>query len=199
MAYIGLKNAVIARIKNETQGQAIEYDTGMVFGKTISANITLNNASSPLYADDVVVEDDNATTGGTAELNLADISDEVKAYALGYKKGTDSGEGNSQRYIKTGEGAPYVGFGFIRTRVMDGKRSYKAYWIYKTQFALGAISAQTKGQTVSWQTPTVSGTIMGVQNDASLTDNFYEESSFNTVAEADAYLKKMAAITAPAT
>lgn len=196
MAYIGLKNAVIAQIESEKQGQAITYKAGKVFGKTISANITLNNASNPLYADDVLNEDDNSTTGGTAELNLADIADEVKAYALGYKEMENAESSGGKKYIKTGEGAPYVGFGFIRTRVLNGVRSYKAYWFYKTQFSLGSISAQTKGQTITWQTPTISGSLMGVQNDASLTDNFYEEVEFTTVAAADAYLKTMAAITA---
>ena len=64
MAFVGLKYCVFAPITTETPFTPIVYDTGVVLGRMIGANITFNRNSEPLYADDGLAESDNSITGG---------------------------------------------------------------------------------------------------------------------------------------
>jgi hypothetical protein len=63
-----MRHPVVAKINTETEGSAITYDAGMVLGKAISADINWTRNDNPLYADDVIAEDDNGITGGTIDI-----------------------------------------------------------------------------------------------------------------------------------
>lgn len=188
MAYIGMKNVLLAKLKTETKGQPCVYENGMVFGKAINADVSFTKAQTDLYADDGAAESDNSITGGNVTLGIDDIPDEALTM-LGYKK---VGEGTTAEYIKTSESSDYVGLGFTRTRVLQGIRSHEAIWLYKLQLGLESLNAQTKGQQMQWQTPTLSGTLMSVQNDADLTTNWHAFKRFENEADAVSYLKNLA-------
>lgn len=188
MAYIGMKNVLLAKLKTETKGQPCVYENGMVFGKAINADVSFTKAQTDLYADDGAAESDNSITGGSVTLGIDDIPDEALTM-LGYKK---VGEGTDAEYIKTSESSDYVGLGFTRTRVLKGERSHEAIWLYKLQLGLESLNAQTKGQQMQWQTPTLSGTLMSVQNDADLTTNWHAFKRFENEADAVNYLKSLA-------
>ena len=197
MAYIGLRRPTIATVKTETPGQALEYNAGMRFGKAIAANVSWNRNENPLYADDAIAENDNGITGGTIEFNADDLSAEERAYALGLVDQT-SGTGTSAvtTYQTTDAAAPYVGFGYIRVRRKAGVTSFQGIWYHKVQFAEGSENGQTKGQSIEWQTPTINGTIMGVQIDSSGAIHFREEQHFDTEAAAATWLDGKAGISA---
>lgn len=191
MAMIGLRYVVAAQIDAETPGAAITYKAGKVIGKAISANLTWNRNNNPLYADDTIAEDDNGVTSGSIELNVDDLSDEARGYVLGEKTVT---VGQGTEYETSEEAAPYVGFGYIRVRRKNGATTYQACWYHKAQFGEGSENAQTKGENIEWQTPTITGRIMGVQNDESLAINFRRRANFDTEAAAQAWLKTKAGI-----
>ena len=52
MAFVGMKHPVWAPIREEIEGQPVVYDTGLVIGEAISADVTFTRSNNPLYADD---------------------------------------------------------------------------------------------------------------------------------------------------
>lgn len=193
MAFIGMQKTIIARLKKETPGQAIEYENGMLFGEPIGATITIQSTKTDLNAGDKTVESDNSITGGDISLDIDDIPEEAHAL-LGFKEVAD---GEGKKYVKTGDASDYIGFGFVRTRVKSGQRSYEAMWCYKVQLGLTSINGQTKGQQIQWQTPSLSGSLMAVENDASGTVNWYEFERFPTLEKALAFLQNHAGMANP--
>lgn len=194
MSYIGMKNVFIARLKTEEKGKACVYENGMSFGRAINATVSFTKAQTELYADDGVAESDNSITGGSVTLGIDDIPDEALPM-IGYEK-VPGAEGQSPEYIKTSESSDYVGLGFTRTRVQNGVRTHEAIWLYKIQLGLDSLDAQTKGQQMQWQTPTLSGALMSVQNTASLKTNWHAFKPFEKEADAVAYLKAHAGMAA---
>lgn len=182
MAFVGMRYVVAAKLKDEKAGQAPVYDTGVVVGRAISADITYNRASNTLKADDVDAETDNGITGGTITIGVDDIADEVQAAILAQEM---TGEGE---YEELGEADPYIGLGYIRVRRYKGETSYVAYWIFKAQLGITSESAATKQDSIQWQTPTLSGSMMGVQPDESMKVKFRRRKTFTgTEAEKEAY------------
>ena len=197
MAFIGMRHVVAAKVATETPGSALTYSAGMVVGKPIQGNLTWNRSDNPLNADDVIAEDDNGVQGGSIELGTDDLLDTVRAYLLGDEAVTvGTGASATTEYETTDEPAPYVGFGYMRVRMNGGVTSYQAVWYHKAQFGETSENAQTKGENVEWQTPTITGRIMGVQNDSSGKTRFRRRASFETAAAAAAWLDAKAGITA---
>lgn len=196
MAFIGMRHVVAAVIATETPGAALTYDAGMVVGKAIQGNLTWDRNDNPLYADDAIAENDNGATGGSIELVTDDLLDAVRAYLLGDEVITSgSGDTATTEYESTDEPAPYVGFGYMRVRVKNGVTSYQAVWYHKAQFGETNENAQTKGQTIEWQTPTLTGRIMGVNDNANGTIRFRRRATFDNAAAAIAWLDAKAGIT----
>ena len=194
MAYVGLKYCVGAPITNEPEGAPITYGTGLVVGKMIGATINLTRNSNPLYADDDIAEDDNSITGGTISLNLDDVSNETLV-ALGMVKEQTGGGGGTTEYREIGEATPYMGVGYIRVRRKKGKTTYEAFWVHKCILAIQNETAETKGQTINWQTPTLEGTLMGVRINSDGSTDYRVRATFNTAADAMKWLNAKANIT----
>lgn len=197
MAIIGMRHVVVAKVTTETPGQAIVYGAGMVAGKAIQGNVSWERPDNPLYADDAIAENDNGITGGTLELGMDDVLDEVRAYMLGDEAITSgSGDTATTEYEETDKPAPYVGVGYMRVRMKNNVVSYQAVWVHKAQFGIQQENTQTKGQQIEWQTPVLNGRIMGVQTDATGTIRFRRRANFATEAAAAAWLDAKAGITA---
>ena len=56
----------------------------------------------------------------------------------------------------------------FRARKSNGK--YRYYWLYRVKFGIPATNLQTKGDSISFQTPTIEGTIMR-RNKVDFNDN----------------------------
>lgn len=196
MAFIGMRHVVAAKIATETPGAALTYSAGMVVGKAIQGNLTWDRNDNPLYADDAIAENDNGATGGSIGLVTDDLLDTVRAYLLGDEAiSVGTGTSATTEYESTDEPAPYVGFGYMRVRVKNGVTSYQAVWYHKAQFGETSENAQTKGQTIEWQTPTLTGRIMGVNDNADGQIRFRRRATFETAAAAIAWLDDKAGIT----
>ena len=195
MAYVGLKYAVFAPIKNEVRGKALVYDSGVVVGKMISADITYNRNTNPLYADDAEAENDNSITGGSITIGVDDVSDDAEKAMLGVLEEGGEGE-NAKVRREVGDATPYGGFGYVRVKRKGGVTSYRAYWVHKTQLGIATESAATKAESISWQTPVLTGPIMAVVNHADGKNDFREYETFSTEAEAMAWVNQRANIAA---
>lgn len=191
MAFIGMRHVVVARVTAETAGAEPTYNAGMVAGKAITGNLTINRNNNPLYADDAIAEDDNGVTGMSLELGLDDLLENVREYMLGLVKVAGT-SGSNDTYYDTEESAPYVGLGYIRVRRKNGETKYQAVWYYKSLFGETTENSQTKGETIEWQTPTLTGTVMGVTVNSKITYRKYQV--FDTLSAAESWLDGLAGI-----
>lgn len=194
MAYIGLRHVVAAPIETETAGTMPTYGTGVLVGRAMMANVNFDRADVTLEADDTTVESDNSIVGGTVQLGIDDLLDEARVALLGDK----AVEGDEGSYDEIGKAAPYVGIGYVRQRVYNGKTSYRAMWIIKTQFGGADENAQTKGRTTNFQTPTINGSIMGVQLEDGEMHFRRRSKFFDKASEAIAWVNQLANYTEPA-
>ena len=164
MARVGLKGLTYARVSGGGAGSAVTYAASS--GKTVAdlmirANVTYNRSNAKQHADDHAVESDNSITGGTVELELADLPNAQISDLLGYTVGT------GDVITFTGEEAPYVGVGYITKQIRAGVASYKGFWFYKVQFGLNNDNAETKAENTTFQSSTLSGEMLGVVQSAS--------------------------------
>ena len=189
MAFVGLMYSLFAPIEQEIDGQPVKYkaDAAVEVGQMIGADITFNRDSNSLYANDAEAESDNSITGGTLTINVDDIEEDAEVVILGTKMKTEE---DLKIYQEIGSPSPYGGFGYVRVRRKKGVTSYQALWIHKTQLGIATESAATKGQSISWQTPSLTGPIMAVRNDPDMENHFRDKVVFKTAAEAIAWVQK---------
>lgn len=193
MAFVGLRYPVAAPVATEVSGSGLTYSAGFVVGKAISANITKNRNTNPLYADDAIAENDNGVTGMTIEFGVDDVMDDVRSQLLGLVAVTGTGTA-IDHYDETDAAAPYVGFGYIRVRRKAGATTYQGVWFHKVQFGEDNEASQTKGESIEWQTPTLNGTVFGVQNDSTGAIKYREVKPFTSEADAKTWLNTKAGI-----
>lgn len=188
MAFIGMQHPVAAAF-SQADGAAPVYTGGMVIGKAITGNLTINHNDNPLYADDTIVEDDNSITSIDLELGTDDLSDEARQLLLGMQLVGGVGYDSD---VASG----YVGVGYIRVRRLRGVTSYQGVWLYKVQFSENAENSATKGESIEWQTPTLNGRAMGVDIAVTGVEGyvFRQKKSFETLAAAEAWLDGLAGI-----
>lgn len=191
MAFIGMRHVVAAELDTYTPGSAPTYKAGMVIGKAISGNLTINRNDNPLYADDAIAEDDRGITGMSLELGLDDLLEDASAYlGLSVAEGT----GDTLVYYDSTKSPNTVGVGYIRVRRKNGVDVFQAVWIYKAVFSQENEESQTKGESIEWQTPTINGRAAAVDLDGSGDMTFRVRKNFTTYAAAETYLDGLAGI-----
>ena len=177
MAKIGLKYPVYKTATSEG-----------VIGKAIQADISISVSEAKLYADDGIAESDKSFQSGTITLGIDDLSDTIQSDFLGHT--VNDGE----IIAKGSDSNPFVSIGFYGVKKVNGIRKYRAIWLKKVQFAEPSDTHATKGETLAFATPTLEGTIM-------LDDSgeWKNEKTFNTEAEAIAYLQAKSGVKAQCT
>lgn len=183
MAQIGLRHFKWSPMDEDGNYTGVKEMAG-----AITATPTLNIAEANLYADDTLAESAKEFTNGTLSLTVADDDDAVFAPLLGHTKTTDG------EVIKAVEDIPpYVGFGRVIVKMVNGVKKYKAELFPKVQFKPFATEGQTKGESIEFGTPTVEGTIYGVETTVEEgTKVVYERhKTFDTDAEAQSYLNDL--------
>lgn len=189
MAKIGIKGLTYAPYTSGGDGSAVVYGTGVQLADyMISADVTEERNDTPFYADDHKIDTANEMTGITVTMELANFTDALDKAFLGHVDGS-TGELNA-----TEASAPFIGVGFYRKERFKGTVTYHAFWIYKIQFSKEGDSTQTKGESVEFQTESVSGAGVGVVTSSGGATIYYSHSRVNTEALAIAYLKGKAGI-----
>ena len=151
MATLGLDSLFYAPITEGTDGVET-YGTPQKLAKAISAELSVEIAEAILYADDAAAESIKSFKNGKLTLGVDDIGIE-KAQSLTGASVDDNGV-----LVSTSEDLPpYVAVGF-RAQKSNGK--YRYFWLYKVQFGIPSVSLQTKGDSISFQTPSIEGTIV---------------------------------------
>ena len=150
MATIGLDSLFYSKI---TEVDGIEtYGLPKVLAKAIKADLSVELIEAILYANDGAAEVVKEFKSGKLSLGVDDIGTAVAVELTG-AVADDNGV-----LISGSEdiGGP-VAIGF-RAQKANGK--YRYFWLYRVIFGLLATNLQTKGDSISFQTPTIEGTVM---------------------------------------
>ena len=190
MAYVGLKHPVFAPFATEPSGSLPTYGTGLIVGLAIGANVSITLSDAKLYGDDDVAESDKGFLSGTVTANVDDLTKEAILLWFGSQENASGEVEDAGTY-----NAPFGGFGYYRIRRKAGVRSIRAFWYYKTQFGLPSEDAQTKGDTVSYQTPSTEGEIFRTNTSKEIWRAWKD---FTVEADAVAWLNEKANIGEPA-
>ena len=151
MATIGLDKLYYAKITEDKDGNET-YATPVPLAKAMTADLSVELAEATLYADDGAAEIVKEFKSGTLSLGIDDLGASIASDLTGATIDSDG------VIISTQEdgGAP-VAVGF-RAKKANGK--YKYYWLYRVKFGIPATNLATKGDSITFSTPTIEGTIL---------------------------------------
>ena len=197
MATIGLSKPYFAVYS--VAGSTVSYANGAVMGKATEANIEIDTTEdNNLYADNAIAETDRTFAGGTLTLSTDDLSQEVSKAILGLAEQAITGiEGVTDTSVKEllyddQQQTPYLGVGFIIKKKVGGVYKWRGVILTTVMFSAPADAATTQGETIEWQTPELSATIM---RDDSTNHMWKREATFTTEVQAEAYIKDRLGIT----
>lgn len=181
MAYIGVARPVIAKYK-EREG-APEYSEGMKFGKAIKVGVSPNYEDVSDYNDINNTDDEEVFVDADVTLEISEIPQEAETLVMGH---TMSGNEVTSKYT---DRANYVGVGFKTREVISGQVTYIAIWIHKVRFSEEGQEHESKGDSVTYATPSVKGKAIPDINGEWRTKKIFESSD-----EADEWLNTIAGI-----
>lgn len=151
MATIGLDKLFYAKITEDKDGNET-YATPVQLAKAMTADLSVELAEATLYADDGAAEIVKEFKSGTLSLGVDDLGGAVASDLTG------STIDNNGVVISTAEdGGTPVAVGF-RAKKSNGK--YRYFWLYRIKFGIPATALATKGDSITFNTPTIEGTIM---------------------------------------
>ena len=147
MATVGLRNMHVAIINDDGT-----YETPKKLAPAISAEVTPNFETTTLYGDDRAVEIEEALGSIDISIGITDLSTDDYAFLLGKTINEDGVVEDS-----TDDEAPYVAIGW---ELPKSKGSKRMYWYYKGKFTIPGNANTTKGESVEFQTPSITGKFM---------------------------------------
>ncbi len=151
MATIGLDKLFYAKITEDDNGDET-YAIPMQMAKAMSADLSVELAEATLYADDGAAEIVKEFKSGTLSLGVDDIGAAVASDLTGANI-----DANGVVISTSEDGGDPVAVGF-RAKKANGK--YKYYWLYRVKFGIPATNLATKGDSITFSTPTIEGTIL---------------------------------------
>lgn len=180
MANFGAQYPVFAPFKGEEPAAALPtYDDPIVLGKLISATLTVTRASGELYADDGLDESVNEFASGTIAMDTNDMEDSVETKLFGSSQETESGE----VIDSVNDAAPLGCLGYIKVKLRNGKRKYKAFFYPKVKATQGDDAATTKSNSISLGAESTSFVVM-----APNVGNWRYHKTFDTLEAAKEYI-----------
>lgn len=151
MATIGLDRLYYAKITEDDNGNET-YSTPVPLAKAINADLSVELAEATLYADDGATEVVKEFKSGTLSLGIDDIGVNAAEDLTGAKL-----DDNNVLISTAEDGGDPVAVGF-RTKKANGK--YRYFWLYKVKFSVPATNLATKGDNITFSTPTIEGTVL---------------------------------------
>jgi phi13 family phage major tail protein len=128
------------------------YSEPVHIPRLMTANVSPIVNTANLSADDKIAETADAIVGANITIGLADIPHADQAALLGHTI-----DANGVLVRKGTDQAPYVAIGY-RRRMANGK--YRYVWNYKGRFRPFEDNAETKGETINFQTPSIQATFL---------------------------------------
>ena len=153
MAAFGAKYINFAPITEEPENRLPEYGEKVNVGALVKADVTINLASGEIYGDDALDEKLEEFVSATIATEVTDMTDEVESAVFGSKI-----EGK-ELIDSTGDEIPQGGLGYYKTLLRNGKKKYRAYYYPKVKASMGNDTAQTKGNSITFSSTSLSFTV----------------------------------------
>lgn len=181
MKKVGLAYPIFALL-DESTGVPV-YTQGKAMGKAIKYQIKYTKNSERVDADDSIDEYDNSVTGATETLGLNEIDLDIQALLYGrqYVNGVLS--------LGKDDVAPYVGHGLYTKIRKNHQTKYAGVWFYKVIYGEPDDDAETQGEKIKFNTPSIEGTAMFAVNNM-----MRDVKVFDTLAEVKSWLNGLAGI-----
>ena len=151
MATIGMDMLYYAKITEASDGTET-YGAPIRLARAISAELSVELAEAQLFADDGAVYVVKDFKTGSLSLGIDDIGVSAARDLTGAAV-DDNGVLVS---ASENDGTP-VAIGF-RAQKPDGR--YRYFWLYRVKFGIPSTNLQTKGDSITFQTPTIEGTVL---------------------------------------
>lgn len=192
MATIGLSKPYYAIYSNT--GSTVSYTGCDVLAKAVELSVELEGGdANVLYADNGAAESAKQFSGGTLTITTDDLMPTEMAAILGLTLQTVTNSAittSTPQELVFGEAQeiPYLGFGVVIKKQKNNAVKYQGIVFPKIQFSNPGINAVTQGETIEWQTPELTATIM---RDDTAAHNWCRSSLLDTEADAEAYIKQL--------
>lgn len=159
MAIIGVSKPYYATYT--VSNGAVTYSELTSLAKATSAEITMDNADAVvLYADNAAAETANGFSGGILTLGIDELSVQSAAGILGIETESVSSPSGTAATMKAGTAAPYLGIGLIVKKQVNNAPKWMGVVLYKVQFQIPGITAETQRETITFQTPELTATVL---------------------------------------
>ena len=157
---------------------------GVVLGKLVSANLTVNLASGELYADDSLAEQLSEFSSGSIAMETDHMTDSVASEIYGAS--VDNGVVTYNKNDNPPEGT----LGYYKALMIGGIRKFRAYVYPRVKAAIGNDNAQTRGSSITFQTAQTTFTVFDDAN-----GDWRKTKDCDSEADAIAYVKTACGIT----
>lgn len=199
-ANVGMRHPVFALVDTYVPGTSISYKDGMVMAEAVAANISWNRATGSFRGDDSELDSDNGVLGYSIEFEPSGLKNAVRAKVMGETLNTTG----TTEYDIDDNAAPDIGFGYVEVdRETDEngvvKTTYEGWWFRKLKFGITSQETRTKGESIEWRTPTLTGVGSGILLDNSGKKKYACHYTFATYDDAETWLHGKAGITAATT
>lgn len=189
MASIGLRTAKYNKIDYTTKKYEVLAKESIVpvLGRLIDAKITEDRNSTKLYADDIIAEKDYSFKGGTLNLTVDDVTDEVYADIKGCVTTEKEITENSE------DVAPEIGYGHIVTKIYRGVKSYKVEFLPRIQVTKVTADRKTKGESIEYNTVSIEAAVLELEEEINgmKIGDWKKTETFSKPEEAKTYLEKL--------
>ena len=183
MAYYGLSNPWIAKYTEETG----LYSDGFKCGSAVGTDINPQYNEAKLYGDNMLKESAKEFKYADVTATVTELPIEAAEVMFGHKVDKDT----STIEYNTSDVSNYVGYGFYVSELVNGVNKYNACILPKVKFAESSDSYTTKGDSIEFKTPSISGTGMAVSD-----GTWKKVKTFATESEAISFIKTELGITA---
>lgn len=197
MATIGLSKPMYAIYA--ANGSTVTYSNGGILAKAVEFSTQIDDTEdNNLHADNGIAESDRSFAGGSLTITTDELTQEGSAAILGLTPKSVTGltglttENPTELVYDEDQEIPYLGFGVIIKKKHNNAYKYRAVVFTKIMFSIPADAATTQGESIEWQTPELSATIM---RDDSAKHVWKTESTMATEADAVMYIKSKLNIT----
>lgn len=149
MSFYGLANPMIARCRDRPEGP--EYTDGSGFGKAVRVEITPNYVDTGEYGDVNDLDQKKEFAYADITLGINRIPEDGESIVLGY---TQDGQEIQSSDMDESE---YIGLGLLKRESVGNQKFFMALWLHKVKLWEDSDSQETKGESIDYVTPTLSG------------------------------------------
>lgn len=165
MPSFDLKGIRCAKYNKKADG-GITYSDHTRIGDAMACNLELRFAEGRLYAESSLAEYMKSAVGGTISIGVKYIP--YDAQALMYKaektnRTLQTKPVDGIKFTKKSNGQ-YIGVSFYAPDMIDEVAKYTCVFVYKSLFGPPSMTYQTKGENLTFQTPTTTGEFLPANN-----------------------------------